>query len=86
MTLTFDTVIISISCLHLPTFRSQASKVSEKTTLFSIFSRVTDEALITETMVWPNFFLMNVFFILKGSKLLILFHIRKPKLTSLTLL
>ena len=85
MTLTFDTVIISISCLHLPTFRSQDSKVSVKT-LFSIFSRVTDEALIAETMVWPYFFRMNVFFVLKGSKFLILFHIEKPKLTSLTLL
>ena len=31
--------------------------------------RVTDEALIAETMVWSNFFLMNVFFALKGSKL-----------------
>ena len=30
--------------------------------------RVTDEALIAETAVWPNFFLMNVFFALKGSK------------------
>ena len=30
--------------------------------------RVTDEALIAETMVWPNSFLMNVFFALKGSK------------------
>ena len=30
--------------------------------------RVTDEALIAETMVWPNFFLMDVFFALKGSK------------------
>ena len=29
---------------------------------------VTDEALIAETMVWPNFFRMNVFFALKGSK------------------
>ena len=29
---------------------------------------VTDEALIAETMVWPNFFLMNVVFVLKGSK------------------
>ena len=28
---------------------------------------VTDEALIAETMVWPNLFLMNVFFALKGS-------------------
>ena len=30
------------------------------------------EALIAETMVWPNFFLMNVFFALKGSKLFII--------------
>ena len=32
----------------------------------------SDEALIAETMVWPNFFLMNVFFALKGSKLFII--------------
>ena len=30
--------------------------------------RVTDEALIAETAVWPNFFLMNVFFAFEGSK------------------
>ena len=36
------------------------------------FYRVTDEALIAETAVWPNFFLMNVFFALKGSKLFII--------------
>ena len=36
--------------------------------------RVTDEALIAETMVWPIFFLMNVFFALKGSKLFIIIH------------
>ena len=30
--------------------------------------RVTDEALIAETMLCPNFFLMNVFFAFKGSK------------------
>ena len=34
--------------------------------------RVTDEALIAETAVWSNFFLMNVFFALKGSKLFII--------------
>ena len=34
--------------------------------------RVTDEALIAETAVWPNFFLMNVFVALKGSKLFII--------------
>ena len=39
---------------------------------FSQIYRVTDEALIAETAVWPNFFLMNVFFALKGSKLFII--------------
>ena len=47
---------------------------------FTVFSsgffcqiyRVTDEALITKTMVWLNFFLLNVFFALKGSKLFII--------------
>ena len=47
---------------------------------FTVFSsdsfcqiyRVTDEALIAETMVWPNFFLINVSFALKGSKLFII--------------
>ena len=37
-------------------------------------SRVTDEALIAETVVWPNFFLMNIFFALKGSKLFIIIY------------
>ena len=54
-----------------------------KTCKFTVFSsgsfcqiyRVTDEALIAETVVWPNFFLMNVFFALKRSKLLSLFLI-----------
>ena len=41
--------------------------VFETTAIIKIY-RVTDEALIAETMVWPNFFLMNVFFALKGSK------------------
>ena len=46
-------------------------------TLFSIGSfcqvnRVTDEALIAETAVWPNSFFMNIFFALKGSKLFII--------------
>ena len=29
-------------------------------------------ALIAKSMVWPNFFLMNVLFALKGSKLFII--------------
>ena len=47
---------------------------------FTVFSsgsfckifRVTDEDLIAETMVWPNFFLMNVYLALKGSKVFII--------------
>ena len=35
MTLTFHTFISSISSLHLPTFRSQAAMVSEKSTVFN---------------------------------------------------
>ena len=34
--------------------------------------RVTEEALIAETAVRPNFCLMNVFFALEGSKLFII--------------
>ena len=51
-----------------------------KTCKYTVFSsgsfcqiyRVTDEALIAETAMWPNFFLMNVFFALKESKLFII--------------
>ena len=51
-----------------------------KTCKFTVFSsgsscqiyRITDEALIAETIAWPNFFLMNVFLALKGSKLFII--------------
>ena len=51
-----------------------------KCTVFSSGSfcqiyRVNDEALIAETMVWPNFFLINVFFALKGSKLFIIIYL-----------
>ena len=34
--------------------------------------RVTDEALIAETAVWPNFFLKNIFSALQGFKLFII--------------
>ena len=44
--------------------------------------RVTDEALIAETMVWPNFFLMNVFFALKGSKLFTIMQTITEHLTT----
>ena len=36
--------------------------------------RVTDEALIAETAAWPEFFLMNVFFALKGCKFFIIIY------------
>ena len=52
-------------------------------TVFCQIYRVTDEALIAETMVWPNYFLMNVFVALKGSKLFII--ISKSLLISLQL-
>ena len=39
---------------------------------FDRFIGVTDEALIAETAVWPNFYLMNVFSALEGSKLFII--------------
>ena len=34
---------------------------------FANLQHYPDEALIAESAVWPNFFLMNVFFALKGS-------------------
>ena len=37
-------------------------------------SNQSHEALIAETAVWPNFYLMNIFFALKGSKLFIIIH------------
>ena len=65
---------------------SRISKNEEQTNFtllkFTVFSsgsfcqihRVTDEALIAETMVCPNFFLTNVFFALKGFKLFIIYY------------
>ena len=41
---------------------------------FCLIYRVTDEALIAETAVWPNLFLMNIFFALEGSKLFIIIY------------
>ena len=48
--------------------------VSEKHRFCQIY-RVTDEAFIAETAVWPNFFLMNVFFALKDLNFLLLFNL-----------
>ena len=38
------------------------------------YYRVTDEAYLAETVVWPIFFLMNVFIALKGTHFLYLFR------------
>ena len=46
--------------------------VGELAASFCQVNRVTDEALIAETAVWPNFFLMNIFFAFTGSKLFII--------------
>ena len=45
--------------------------------------RVTDEALIAKTAVWPNFLLMNVFFVLKGSKLFIIIPLQNVQSNDL---
>ena len=66
-----------VRLIFIPVFETTAII---KTCKFIVFSAgsfchiqgVTDEALIAETMVWPNFFLMNVFFALKGFKLFII--------------
>ena len=63
----------------IPVFETTAIIRTIKFTVFSSGSfcqiyRVTDEALIAESMVWSNFLLMNVFFALKGSKLFTIIH------------
>ena len=54
------------------TYISAVIKFPFKGKEFCQVYRVTDEALIAETAVWPNFFLMNIFFAFKGSKLFII--------------
>ena len=68
------------------TYISLSDKCHIKMCTFTVLSSgsfcqiywVTDEALIDETVVWPNFFLLNVFFALKGSKLFMSLVMRKP--------
>ena len=65
---------------YFSTYNSLRNDCHFKNCKFAVFStgsfcqvyRVTDEALIAETAVWPNFYLMNIFFALKGSKLFII--------------
>ena len=60
-------ISLSDDC-HVEICKAKASSTGS----FCQIYRVTDEALIAKTAVWPNFFFMNVFFALKGSKLLII--------------
>ena len=77
--LLYKFLIFYIFC-HILTYISLSDDYHVKICKFTALSsdsfcqiyRVTDEALIAETAVWPNFFLMNVFFALKGSKLFII--------------
>ena len=70
-----ETCYSDINCVDFDIFPNYV-----KTCKFTVFPtdsfcqvyRVTDEALIAETAVWPNFLLMNIFFALKGSKLFII--------------
>ena len=70
----------SYVCIYIIQNKVRFPTAIVKICKFTVFSsgsfcqiyRVTDEVLIAETMVWPNFFLMNVFFALKGSKLFII--------------
>ena len=48
--------------------------------------RVTDEALIAQTAIWLNFFLMNVFFALEGSKRFIIISMLDQMTVNLTCL
>ena len=61
-------------CIEMYTFRLIAMLICYDFRLCQV-CMVTDEALIAETAVWPNFSLMNIFFALKGSKLFIIIYI-----------
>ena len=45
----------------------------------------TSFTLIAETAVWPNFFLMNVFYALKESKLFIIIYFHRNTIPELSL-
>ena len=62
----------AIDGLSLPADNISPGGAAASSGSFCQIYRVTDEALIAEIAVWPNFFLMNVFFALKGSKLFII--------------
>ena len=74
-----ESIKIQLRCLRIH-YEHAVSKNALRNCNFAVFStgsiyqvyRVTDEALIAETTVWPNFFLMNIFFALKGFKLFII--------------
>ena len=62
--------LFSKQILNISSYISLSDDCHVKICKFTVLSsgsfcqiyRVTDEASIAETVVWPNFFLMNVFF------------------------
>ena len=56
MTMTFHTFISSISCLHLPTFRSQAALLSER---FSVFTFSYRKSYVTKFDLAVNYVKVN---------------------------
>ena len=72
-----DALLILLMHLTLCQGPSNISIYLYTTIIITFFHKISqDEALIAETAVWPNFFLMNVFFALKGSKLFIIINMR----------
>ena len=66
-----------LAFFDISVFKTTAVVKICKFTVFSSGSfcqiyRVTDEALIAETMVWLNIFLINVFLALRGSNFFII--------------
>ena len=69
----------SCNYFDISVFETTAVVKIYKFTVFSSGSfcqiyRVTDEALIAETMVWPKFFLINVFLLLKDLNFFIIIY------------
>ena len=71
----FSEQILNVIFRLISVFQTTAMlKFANSSGSFCQIYRVTHEALIAETAVWPNFFLMNVSFALKGFKLFIIIY------------
>ena len=57
-------ILLLLSVFEMTAFVKTCKYTVVSSGSFCKIYRVTDEALIAETAVWPNFFLMNVFFAL----------------------